>query len=55
MTLLLTVSLVWSLLALPVAVLVGRSARLAAERAQEPFRVDSVEHYLREQASAPLA
>jgi hypothetical protein len=54
MTLLLTAGLVWVCAALPFGVLLGRGMRLADERAQDPFRIDGVERYLREQASAPL-
>ncbi len=42
----------WALLALPVAMLVGRVIRLADETAEAPFRTDGVEQFLREQAAA---
>lgn len=45
----------WTLLALPVAVLLGRGIRAADEAADAPFRTDGVERYLRDQAAAPLS
>jgi hypothetical protein len=53
MTLVLIAGLVWVGAALPVGVLLGRGMRLADQQAQDPFGVDDVERYLREQASAP--
>jgi hypothetical protein len=54
MSLVITAGLGWALLALPVALLVGRGIRLADDTAAAPFRTDDVEQFLREQASAPL-
>ena len=54
MTLAITAGLAWVLLSLPVAALVGRAIRLGDETAEAPFRTDSIERYLAEQASAPL-
>lgn len=55
MTVALIAGLVWVGAALPFGVLLGRGMRLADRRDQDPFRIDGVEHYLREQASAPTA
>ncbi len=54
MTFVLTAGLVWVCAALPFGVLLGRGIRVADDRAQDPFRIDGVEQYLREQAPAPL-
>ncbi|MGY2126989.1 hypothetical protein [Blastococcus sp. SYSU DS0617] len=52
MTTVLLAGLAWTTLALPVALLLGRAIRLGDEAAEAPFGTDSVERYLREQASA---
>ena len=46
--------LAWVTFALPVAALFGRAIRMGDEASEAPFRTDSVERYLAEQASAPL-
>lgn len=51
MDLVIAVGSAWALLALPVAVLVGRGIRLADRTAPAPSWTDDVEHYLRGQAS----
>jgi hypothetical protein len=48
----LVVALLWVLLAMPMAVVVGRGIRLADKRAMPAPWTDQVEEYLREQASA---
>lgn len=53
MTVALIAGLVWLGAALPFGVLLGRGMRVADQRVQDPFGVDTVERYLREQASAP--
>ncbi|MGY1752124.1 hypothetical protein [Blastococcus sp. SYSU D01042] len=52
MTFVIALGSAWALLAVPVAVLVGRGIRLADDTAAKPFRTDDVEAFLREQASA---
>lgn len=52
MTFALAVGTAWTLLALPVAVLLGRGIRAADDAAAAPFRTDDVEQFLREQAPA---
>ncbi|WP_170977734.1 hypothetical protein [Blastococcus sp. CCUG 61487] len=54
MAIVITAGTVWALLAAPLAVVIGRSIRLADETAQAPLVADDVERYLRDQASAPL-
>ena len=54
MTAVIVSGLAWLALAVPVATLIGRGIRLADEATEAPFRTDSVERYLAEQASAPL-
>jgi hypothetical protein len=54
MTVALIAGLVWVGAALPFGLLLGRGMRLADQRDLNPFRIDGVEHYLREQARAPL-
>ena len=53
MTVALIAGLVWVGAALPFGMLLGRGIRAADVREQDPFRIDGVERYLREQASAP--
>jgi hypothetical protein len=53
MTAVLVSGLAWVALALPVATLIGRAIHLGDEAAEAPFRTDSVERYLAEQAAAP--
>ena len=45
--------LAWVTVALPVAVLFGRAVRMGDAASEAPYRTDSVERYLAEQASAP--
>ena len=53
MTAVIVSGLAWVALALPVATLIGRAIRMGDEAAEAPFRTDSVERYLAEQAVAP--
>jgi len=46
--------LAWVVLAVPVAMLIGRAVRMGDEAAEAPFRTDGVERYLAEQAAARL-
>lgn len=52
MAMVITAGLAWTVLALPVAVLLGRGIRQADDAARAPFRTDDVEQFLREQAAA---
>jgi hypothetical protein len=55
MTAVIVFGLTWMVLALPAAMLIGRGIRMGDEAAEAPFRTDSVERYLAEQAPAPLS
>jgi len=54
MTLAIAAGLVWVLLSVLTAALLGRAIRLGDDAAAAAFRVNSIERYLAEQASAPL-
>ena len=54
MTTVILAGLAWVVLALPVAVVVGRAVRTADIETDAPFGTDSIERYLADQAPAPL-
>lgn len=55
MTTVIWAGLAWVALGLPAATLIGRTIRMGDEASEAPFRADSVERYLAEQAAAPLS
>jgi hypothetical protein len=54
MTWLLVAALAWVLLALPLALVLGRGLRMVDDSASRRSWVDEVERYVHEQAATPL-